>query len=137
MPVGPERIRITPADNYHKTQNGIGTYQIQLCKSNVNTQAVKTYFTDVLRVQPTPPCASKSADYVPSVLIENLIQSSKTQPEQSRTLIDNHHDKIKTHVEETVKSIDNHHERIDNHSKQLDKHKNILKFVYPSFHWYW
>ncbi|CAF1259221.1 unnamed protein product, partial [Didymodactylos carnosus] len=75
----------------------------------------------------------KSADHVPSILIENLIQSSKTQLEQSKTLTDNHHDKIKTHVEETVKSIDNHRERIDNHSKQLDKHKNILKFVYPVF----
>ncbi|CAF1534212.1 unnamed protein product, partial [Didymodactylos carnosus] len=53
----------------------------------------------VSRGQPTPlPCASKSTDHVPSILIENLIQSSKTQLEQSKTLIDNHHDKIKTHV---------------------------------------
>ncbi|CAF0980337.1 unnamed protein product [Didymodactylos carnosus] len=89
--------------------------------------------TEGSRVQPTPPsCASKSADHVPSILIENLIQSSKTQLEQSKTLIDNHHDKIKTHVKETVKSIDNHRERIDNYSKQLDKHKNILKFVFSS-----
>ncbi|CAF0802323.1 unnamed protein product [Didymodactylos carnosus] len=90
--------------------------------------------SDISRVQPTPsPCANKLADYVPSILIENLIQSSKTQRDQSKSLVDNHHDKIKTHVEETVKLIDNHRERIDNRSKQLDKHKNSLKFVYPVF----